>query len=397
VHVLAFSGTFGEGMGRGKRRYAVLEACRRDRSRKRRPVWGESASLPASRGRKTGKARAGAPAALFGLSDSYLAFALENLHIVYIDSQEALEEEIARLRREQERGLLREMAIDFEIAMRSRHNHYSDTLRMVQIGLRPRGRRPRQLVIDCRSVDSSPLCALFEDASLRKLIHNAEFEQKWALLYYGVVIENVFDTWPAMRMIQQRLASLSESEREEVLARHGLDWRPDPDSKAKDRFFFNNKLGTLAKQLLGIDLPKEDQLSDWGRERLTKSQVAYAAGDVAILGPLVDRIDALIADLRLEDEVRARLAKQAESVCEHVETMMRQGSYKDEYTRAFGALQRARDVEELDRWWNLLRTIAITSSSYHRLKRLYLKRRKELSGRAQGLGLAREARAGASR
>jgi ribonuclease D len=54
-------------------------------------------------------------------------------------------------------------------------------------------------------------------------------------------------------------------------------------------------LKDLAKELAGIDLSKQQQLSDWGAADLTDAQVAYAASDVLYLHALKDRLDAMLA------------------------------------------------------------------------------------------------------
>ena len=46
---------------------------------------------------------------------------------------------------------------------------------------------------------------------------------------------------------------------------------------------------------MGIDLSKQQQLSDWGAADLTEAQVAYAACDVLHLHALKDKLDAMLA------------------------------------------------------------------------------------------------------
>jgi ribonuclease D len=62
-------------------------------------------------------------------------------------------------------------------------------------------------------------------------------------------------------------------------------------------------LKDLVRELLGIELSKEQQSSDWGAETLTEAQLAYAAADVLHLHALRERLDA-----RLAREGRERLA-----------------------------------------------------------------------------------------
>ena len=54
-------------------------------------------------------------------------------------------------------------------------------------------------------------------------------------------------------------------------------------------------LKDLVRETLGIDLSKQQQLSDWGAEQLTEAQVAYAAADVVHLHALKDKLDVLLA------------------------------------------------------------------------------------------------------
>jgi ribonuclease D len=54
-------------------------------------------------------------------------------------------------------------------------------------------------------------------------------------------------------------------------------------------------LKDLVRDLLGIDVSKQQQLSDWGSEELTDAQVAYAASDVLHLHALREKLDAMLA------------------------------------------------------------------------------------------------------
>ena len=54
-------------------------------------------------------------------------------------------------------------------------------------------------------------------------------------------------------------------------------------------------LKDLVKELLNIDLSKEQQSSDWGAPDLTEKQLAYAANDVAYLHRLKQELDRMLA------------------------------------------------------------------------------------------------------
>jgi ribonuclease D len=54
-------------------------------------------------------------------------------------------------------------------------------------------------------------------------------------------------------------------------------------------------LKDLVRELLGVDLSKEQQSSDWGAKDLSEKQLAYAANDVAHLHELKKALDAMLA------------------------------------------------------------------------------------------------------
>jgi ribonuclease D len=54
-------------------------------------------------------------------------------------------------------------------------------------------------------------------------------------------------------------------------------------------------LKDLVRELLGVELSKEQQSSDWGAKELSEKQLAYAANDVAYLHQLKDALDAMLA------------------------------------------------------------------------------------------------------
>ena len=69
-----------------------------------------------------------------------------------------------------------------------------------------------------------------------------------------------------------------------------------------DRYGLKN----LCQEILGVDLSKQQQTSDWGAETLSEEQMAYAASDVLYLHALKSKLDAM-----LEREGRTELAQAA--------------------------------------------------------------------------------------
>jgi ribonuclease D len=72
-------------------------------------------------------------------------------------------------------------------------------------------------------------------------------------------------------------------------------------SKIARTFTDRHGLKDLCKDLLGVDLTKQQQQSDWGAAKLTPEQLHYAASDVLHLHALRERLDAMLArERRLE-------------------------------------------------------------------------------------------------
>lgn len=103
---------------------------------------------------------------------------------------------------------------------------------------------------------------LLADQSGPKLFHYARFDLAMIQKYFAVVCAPVYCTKVASKLCR------TNSDR------HGL----------KD----------LCRELLGVDLSKQQQTSDWGAPELTQEQVAYAASDVLYLHALKDKLDDLL-------------------------------------------------------------------------------------------------------
>jgi ribonuclease D len=110
---------------------------------------------------------------------------------------------------------------------------------------------------------------LLMDQTVLKLFHFARFDLATLRRYLGVMGAPVYCTRTASKLART------------YTDKHGL----------KD----------LVKELLDIDLSKQQQSSDWGAANLTEQQLAYAANDVAFLHRLKEGLDAmLIREGRME-------------------------------------------------------------------------------------------------
>jgi ribonuclease D len=107
------------------------------------------------------------------------------------------------------------------------------------------------------------IARLLADASKLKIFHFGRFDIGLLYKTFGVMAAPVYCTKIASRLART------------YTDKHGL----------KD----------LAREMLGIDLSKQQQLTDWGAGELTDAQVAYAASDVLHLHALKDRLDAMLA------------------------------------------------------------------------------------------------------
>ena len=110
--------------------------------------------------------------------------------------------------------------------------------------------------------DAPRLRRLLADPCLTKLFHFARFDLAMIYHYLGVMALPVYCTKIASRLART------------FTDRHGL----------RD----------LCKDLVGVDLSKQQQSSDWGAANLTDEQLRYAASDVLHLHALRERLDAML-------------------------------------------------------------------------------------------------------
>jgi ribonuclease D len=112
-------------------------------------------------------------------------------------------------------------------------------------------------------IEAPNLKRLLGDSKIMKIFHFARFDLGMLCNTLGIMPSPVYCTRTASRLVRT------------YTDRHGL----------KD----------LARELLGVDMSKQQQLSDWGAETLTDAQLAYAASDVLYLHALREKLDAMLA------------------------------------------------------------------------------------------------------
>lgn len=107
------------------------------------------------------------------------------------------------------------------------------------------------------------LKALLGDESLTKIFHFARFDLAVIERDLGVTCRPVYCTKVASRLVRT------------FTDRHGL----------RD----------LCRDLLEVEISKQQQSSDWGAAELTEAQIAYAASDVLYLHRLKEKLDVMLA------------------------------------------------------------------------------------------------------
>ncbi len=114
---------------------------------------------------------------------------------------------------------------------------------------------------------------LMANPNIIKLFHYARFDLAMIWAYLGVMTGPVYCT---------KLAS-----------------------KIARTFTNQHGLKTLCKDLLGIELNKQMQVSDWGAEELSAEQLTYAASDVLYLHQIRNKLNEILHREGREDLVRA--------------------------------------------------------------------------------------------
>ena len=127
--------------------------------------------------------------------------------------------------------------------------------------------------VDRTSYDAPNLKALFANGNVTKIFHYARFDVAVIKYYLGIDVSPLYCTKIASRLTRT------------YTDRHGL----------KD----------LVKELLGVELNKQQQSSDWGAHVLSDAQKQYAAQDVLYLHELKSRLDQMLAREGREQVARA--------------------------------------------------------------------------------------------
>ena len=126
--------------------------------------------------------------------------------------------------------------------------------------------------LDRNTYNAPNLRALMGNEKVLKIFHFARFDVAMMQRYLGVVTTPIYCTKIASKLVRT------------YTDRHGL----------KD----------LARELVGVDMSKQQQSSDWGADTLTEAQLAYAASDVLHLHAMKKVLDQM-----LEREGRTEMAK----------------------------------------------------------------------------------------
>jgi ribonuclease D len=136
-----------------------------------------------------------------------------------------------------------------------------DSLCLVQLS--DGGPEAHLVQLDRTTYDAPNLKRVLSDPDTLKLFHFARFDIAMFMRDLGVVCAPLYCTRTASRLVRT------------YTDRHGL----------KD----------LCKELLGRDISKDQQSSDWGAAELTDAQLAYAASDVLHLHALKEKLDLMLA------------------------------------------------------------------------------------------------------
>ena len=126
--------------------------------------------------------------------------------------------------------------------------------------------------IEIGQKEAPNLCKMLRDPNVLKLFHFGRFDIAALFNAFGAVTAPVYCTKIASKLIRT------------YTDRHGLK--------------------NLLDEMLNVDVSKQQQMSDWGAEKLSEAQLSYAASDVLYLHALKEKLDA-----RLVREGRSEVAQ----------------------------------------------------------------------------------------
>ena len=112
------------------------------------------------------------------------------------------------------------------------------------------------------STNSPNLTKLLNDENIQKIFHYARFDMAALKHALKIDVKNVYCTKIA--------------------------------SKIARTYTNNHGLKDLCKELLGVEISKKQQSSDWGNSNLSKEQIAYAANDVIYLHQIKNKLDEML-------------------------------------------------------------------------------------------------------
>ena len=153
------------------------------------------------------------------------------------------------------------------------------------------------LAVDCETMGLNPLrdrLCLIQLAAGDGVCHLVQF-RKGAEVPYGA---------PRLKALlaDAQVTKLFHFARFDLAVIHhflGVDCAPVYCTKIASRltrtFTDRHSLKDLCREMLGIELSKQQQTSDWGKDELTPEQLDYAAADVLHLHALKERLDEMLA------------------------------------------------------------------------------------------------------
>ena len=149
-------------------------------------------------------------------------------------------------------------------------NPHRDRLCLVQLSGGDGDAHLVQITMD--QTEAPNLCVMLEDPNVLKLFHFGRFDIAALFNRFGALTTPVYCTKIASKLVRT------------YTDRHGLK--------------------NLLQELIGVDISKQQQSSDWGAPDLTQAQQEYAASDVLYLHKIKTELDRM-----LEREDRTEMAQ----------------------------------------------------------------------------------------